>query len=69
MAENRMDPDNPDALYQRGSFETPEIPSGDLFEDEEYGNERQRRTTPSPFTSTSTRRFGARHAINAFSAF
>ena len=30
---------------------------------------RQRRTTPSPLTSTSTRRFGARHAISAFSAF
>lgn len=43
MAENRMDPDNPDALYERGSFETPEVPSDDLFEDEEYGNERQRR--------------------------
>jgi len=26
-------------------------------------------TTPSPFTSISTRRFGARHAISAFNAF
>jgi hypothetical protein len=43
MEENRMDPENPDALYKRNRFEAPEVPPDDLFEDEEYGNDRQRR--------------------------
>ncbi|MBW3629840.1 MAG: hypothetical protein KY464_11150 [Gemmatimonadetes bacterium] len=44
MEENRLGPDNPDALYKRGDVGTsPEVPPDDLFEDDEFGNERQRR--------------------------
>jgi hypothetical protein len=43
MEDNRLDPDNPDALYRRREFTEPDVPTDDLFEDDEYGNERQRR--------------------------
>ena len=43
MEDNRLDPDNPDALYKRNEFAAPDVPTDDLFEDDEYGNERQRR--------------------------
>ena len=43
MEDNRLDPENPDALYRRKEFSAPDVPTDDLFEDDEYGNERQRR--------------------------
>jgi hypothetical protein len=43
MAEDRLDPDNPDALYRNEEFTTPDPLDDDLFGDREVGDDRQRR--------------------------
>ena len=43
MVDNRLDPENPDALYERSDVETQDVPTDDEFEQDEFGNDRQRR--------------------------
>lgn len=43
MEEPRVKPDDPDAEYQHRTFTAPPVPDDDLYEDREFGNDRQRR--------------------------
>ena len=43
MEANRSDPENPGALYDRSDVETQDVPTDDGFEQDEFGNDRQRR--------------------------